>query len=505
MSGAIVIERAALDQLAALLLERAGLKITPDGYAGLRLALHARMPVLGLSDASDYVGRLRQLSGEEELRALMPLVTVGKTEFFRDARQFLAFEREVFPRLLAEARAAQRPVRLWSAGCATGEEPYSLAMAALERGGTRETVSILATDLNPAAVESASAGLYQPRRLVGLSEERLERFFTREDGAYRVIDAVRALVRFEGHNLAAPAWPQVSARSLDVIFCRNVIIYFDPPTILGVLERFYETLRPGGWLFLGYSESLFKFSTRFEMVEVGGTFAYQRPLPAARAPSPAPRPSTPAPPPVPRSPTDVESVLRELKRAARLPPPAPSPPGVPVPPAPPETPVQRLAHVVEAIEAGDFPRALRVIRRLVDDEPEDLSARLTLGNVYALMGNVEEARETFQQALAREPLCVEARLYLALAEMQAGAFDEARQELTRALFLEPTLAVGHYLLGQVQERRGDAESARRAYRNAIAQRRHETHELIGHFPDLPRSNEAIAQAAQFRLAALSER
>ena len=101
-----------------------------------------------------------------------------------------------------------------------------------------------------------------------------------------------------------------------MIFCRNVIIYFDQPTIVGVMERFFESLRPGGWMFLGYSESLFKISTRFEMVEVGGTFAYQRPLSTVRKP-PAPvtsvaRPS--APPPPARSPTDVESVLRNLKR-----------------------------------------------------------------------------------------------------------------------------------------------------------------------------------------------
>jgi chemotaxis protein methyltransferase CheR len=89
--------------------------------------------------------------------------------------------------------------------------------------------------------------------------------------------------------------------------------------------------------------------------------------------------------------------------------------------------------------------------------------------------------------------------------MQVGALEEAQTELTRALFLEPTLGIGHYLLGQVQERRKDPESAMRAYRNAINQRKHSGHDLIGHFPDLPRSNEAIAQAAQFRLAALSER
>lgn len=516
------IERHSLEQLAALLLERAGLKITPDGYYGLRLALQARMPALGITDSVEYVGRLKQRAGEHELRSLIPLVTVGKTEFFRDTRQFTAFEKNVMPQVMERGRIEQRPTRIWSAGCATGEEPYSLGIVALERGETPATIDIWATDLNPAATESASRAFFPARRLVGVSEDRIQRFFTVVEGGYQLIQPVRDLIRFEGHNLAAPVWHQVQARSLDVIFCRNVIIYFDQPTIIGVMERFYESLRPGGWMFLGYSESLFKISTRFEMVEVGGTFAYQRPLSnVRRAPAPVTtvvRPS--APPPPPRSPTDVESVLRKLKQqhaAAAANPPRPSAPPLPPLPRPStptpvpqkaparKTPVERLAEVVEAIEAGDFPKALRSVRRLADEEPDDLAARLTLGNVHALMGNLDEAREAYQYALSREALCVEARLYTALAEMQGGKLDEARTELTRALFLEPTLAVGHYLLGQVNELKGDRDAALRAYRNAISQRKQPKHDLIGHFPDLPRSNEAIAQAAQYRMAALSER
>lgn len=533
MSAVLTIDRHALEQLAALLLERAGLKITPDGYYGLRLALQARMPEVGMTEALAYVAQLRQPAGQQELRSLIPLVTVGKTEFFRDTRQFEAFEHSVLPQVLEQGRADGRQVKLWSAGCATGEEPYSLAMAALERGATPETAEVWATDLNPVATESASKGYFPARRLVGVSEERVSRFFTAVDGGYQVTPELRAMIRFDGQNLAAPVWPQVLARSLDVIFCRNVIIYFDQPTIIGVMERFYESLRPGGWMFLGYSESLFKISTRFEMVEVGGTFAYQRPTATLRKPATPPTtlsrpPSQPLPPAPPRSPTDVESVLRDLKRRAKeredaakrdaarklaplkpvsssLPPPVTSTP-TPAPVEPlKQTPVERLAEVIDAIERGDFPKALRTSHRLADDEPDDLAARLTLGNVHALMGNLDEARDAYQLALSREPLCVEARLYLALAAMQVGELDEAKLELTRALFLEPTLAVGHYLLGQVNERRSDPEGAMRAYRNAMAQRKQSTHDLIGHFPDLPRSNEAIAQAAQFRLAALSER
>ncbi|MBM4777856.1 MAG: tetratricopeptide repeat protein [Archangiaceae bacterium] len=504
----LTIDRSALEQLAALLLERAGLKVTPDGYAGLRLAMQARMPALGLDDASEYVRRLRQLAGEHELRALLPLVTVGKTEFFRDSRQFAAFENEIFPELLKHARREARAVRAWSAGCATGEEPYSIAMVGLDRGALPNEVDCWATDLNPVAVENAAKGRFAIRRLLGVSEPRLARYFTLSDGQYEVTPQLRDMVRFEGHNLAAPIWPQVKPQSMDLIFCRNVIIYFDQPTILAVMDRFYDSLRPGGWLFLGYSESLFRLPTRFEMIEVGGVFIYRRPvrrhamlLPTPPKPDAPVEPQKPADRPTPKM-LPLVVGLQLPKSVASMPSPlAPRPS-----PSPGSgTPVERLAQIVEDIEKGDFPRALRLSHKLSEDAPEDLAARLTLGNVHALMGNIDEAREAYQGALQREPLSVEARLYLGIAAMQAGENDAAKQEFTRALFLEPTLALGHYLLAQVHERRNDPESARRSYRNAINQRKGPPHALIGHFPDLPTSNEAIAQAAQYRLAALSER
>ncbi len=501
------IDRTALEQLAALLLEKVGLKITPDGYYGLRLAMQARMPALGLSDGQDYVRRLRQLAGEAELRGLLPLVTVGKTEFFRDARQFKAIEGTLMPQMLARARRASRHVEIWSAGCATGEEPYSLGMVAVEAGALGGEVDIWGTDLNPAAVEFARDGLYPVRRMVGVSEERMQRFFTLTDAGYQVIPAVREMTRFEGHNLAAPVFPHVHPGTKDLILCRNVIIYFDQPTIRGLMERFFDALRPGGVLLLGYSESLFRITSKFEMFEVEGTFAYRRPWPQDPGPAPPPpRPS--APPPSPSSPRPLAHVLprRPTTGTFRMPVPSPS---APQPQArTPEvhrSPVERLDDVVRLIERGDFPQAMLAVRRLTADHPQDLAALLTLGNVHALMGNGDEARDCFSKALRAEPLCVEARIYLGLAMLQEGRLEEARSELQKALFLEPTLSLGHYLLAQVHEKRGDKDAALRCYRNAVQQRRYTQRALLGHYPELPGSSDAIAQAAQFRLAALSER
>ncbi|HLM48216.1 MAG TPA: CheR family methyltransferase, partial [Myxococcaceae bacterium] len=270
----------ALQQLAALLLERAGLKITPDGYHSLRLALCTRMPVVGLSDSEEYVRRLRAPDAEDELRKLLPLVTVGHTEFFRDPKQFRALETRILPDALWRARRENRRVSIWSAGCATGEEPYSLAMVLAEQGALPIEVDLWATDL----------------------------------------------------NLAVSVFEKVKPESLDLILCRNVIIYFDLPTIRALMDRFLTALRPGALLLLGYSESLFKVYDRFEMVEVDGAFVYRRPekpLPP-RAPTSSPKSMTLAAlPPARPSATSTLARPRETTNAV-VPAPVSNPAVVPV-------------------------------------------------------------------------------------------------------------------------------------------------------------------------------
>nr|WP_225937879.1 protein-glutamate O-methyltransferase [Myxococcus sp. RHSTA-1-4] len=574
-----------LQQLAALLLERAGLKITPDGFHSLRLALSTRMPVAGVEEPEKYLERLSGPGGEEELRSFLPLVTVGHTEFFRDAKQFRALEKSVLPELVTRARREMRRVSVWSAGCATGEEPYSVAMVLAELGALSMEVDLWATDLNLAAVEAARQGRFSSRRCISISQERLRRFFRPVEDGYEALATLRDYIRFDGQNLAAPVFEKVGLSSLDLILCRNVIIYFDLPTIRGLMDRFLAALRPGGLLFLGYSESLFKVYDRFEMIEVDGAFVYRRPLNdrGLRAPPLRMTPYPGEPEPRQQTPETFASDLRkriQAEAAARaagagtpavggpraqgtpaMPAavasrpvqapgtaPAVSPPMQPrpadsarpritqelpvvgsqdsarpritqeLPAVPPartgEVPVaawpkllppaERLAMAVRKMAQGDFPSAIAGVERLLADEPSDLDALLTLGNLYSLTGRIPEARDTFAQAIQREPLCVEARVFGGVAALQAGNLAEARSELSKALFLEPTLAIGHYLLAQVHERSQEPDAARRSYRNAIAQLRFPQRPLAGHYPEMPDSAEAISRAARYALAALEE-
>ncbi len=408
-----------------------------------------------------------------------------------------------------------------------GEEPYSLAMVLADMGARPEEVDLWATDLNQAAIENARAGRYPLRRVGAISPGRVSRYFTPTDDGYEVRQVLRDFVQFEGLNLASPVFGKLADTPFDVILCRNVIIYFDLPTIRGLMDRFHAALLPGAFLVLGYSESLFRVYDRFEMVEVEGSFLYRRPKPETA-------PALPLADALPRVTGKYTVIIpAEPIRAGATPgtsmppsrkasPPASKPPqqwrqmgersvATPTSPAgeqfarssrrPPEEVIREAARL---INIGSFEPAVELLQKLTREEPEDLAAQLTLGNAYSLMGRSADADAVFAEASTRAPLCVEVRVYGAVAAMQAGDFERARGELGKALFLEPTLALAHYLAAQVAERLGDQVSARRSYRNAIAQLRFPQRPLAGYYPEILEGPELISRAAKYALAALEE-
>jgi len=228
-----------------------------------------RLRGLGLKDFRSYCELLRN-QPERELGDLASAISTNVTAFFREPHHYEYLERELLPRWLERKRRGGERLRLWSAGCSTGEEPYALAMVlaeALERDGDRLDAKILATDLSPQALAQARRGVYAIDRLDGVSQERRRRWFLRGEGG-RAGQAVihprlRELVTVLPLNLLH-AWPMQGP--FDAIFCRNVMIYFDVPTKRRLFERYATMLAPGGHLFLGHSESIHGLSGAFELV-----------------------------------------------------------------------------------------------------------------------------------------------------------------------------------------------------------------------------------------------
>ena len=495
----IEIETSHLAELAALLKERVGLHIRPDSYSALRLAVAARLDVLRdtTPGAGEYLAELVGPNGDEELRQLLPLVTVGKTSFFRDERQFQALD-ALLPGFVSRVADGGPALRIWSAGCATGEEPYSIAMSCAERGLAPGQVELLATDVNPEAVGAATRGLYEARRVRDIPSTLLNRHFDREGDAWRVRASLRrAITAIRPHNLVSVAFPAPAYGAWDVIFCRNVIIYFDTPTTRRVLEQFHNALAPGGWLFLGYSESLFRLFEGFDLTEVNGAFLYRKPEDGApRAPRPSPRA-------VPSSPPTVRHVV--------FPPPASRPPApasgpAPIEAEPPLAPQEYLDGAVALFSEGRFGAARELLERHLERHGEGLAARLTLANLYNVLRQYDRARASYQAALAVEPLSAEAHLFYGIYLLTQTEADGASLELSRALFLDPDLALAHYYLGRCREAQRDPQRARLAYRNAIEANRRlpggRRQAFLGYYPDMPEDGAAFARAAEYALAAL---
>ena len=232
--------------------------------------LARRLRALGLPDYAAYCALLRS-DPNGELGELASAISTNVTAFFREPHHYDLLERELLPQWLAHKRRDGDRLRIWSAGCSSGEEPYALAMVlaeALEKhGATGVDAKILATDLSPQALETARNGVYPLERLGGISDERRRRWLLRGAGEYEgyacVHPRLRELVTVQPLNLLHE-WPMRGP--FDAIFCRNVVIYFDQPTKQRLFRRYAALLPAGGYLFLGHSESLHGISDDFELV-----------------------------------------------------------------------------------------------------------------------------------------------------------------------------------------------------------------------------------------------
>ena len=200
---------------------------------------------------------------EQEFQNLLENLTTRETSFFRNPDHFLALEKHILPKLIEnKTRANDRTIKFWSAGCSSGEEPYSLALVLLKLITFPNTwnIEIFATDISKNAIEKAKSGIYTKNQLNAIPNLLKYKYFDKlSDEKYQIKQEVRNLIRFQNMNLIE----QIYLVNFDVIFCRNVIIYFSKKAQIDLVNYFYRCLKPGGFLFLGHSESLHKIKSEF--------------------------------------------------------------------------------------------------------------------------------------------------------------------------------------------------------------------------------------------------
>ncbi len=267
---AITLQDGDFDRFRTLIYEASGIHFTRTNRSILESRLRERLRDTGDSSVEDYYHRV--CGDGEELKSLLDSVTTNLTRFFRNTAHFETFEHFVLPDLIERKRHGRKRIRLWSAGCSTGEEPYSLAMVMKEVLPPDFEFSIIASDISLKSLMSARSGYYAESRVRGIPECYLGRYLQPKDDGYQVSKEIMDTVTFDYHNLKHPS----GLSDIDVVFCRNVIIYFDEAAQKSTVHRFWDVMNPYSYLFIGHSESLFGMNTTFEFVRTDWACLYRK-------------------------------------------------------------------------------------------------------------------------------------------------------------------------------------------------------------------------------------
>ncbi|MDX6287392.1 MAG: chemotaxis protein methyltransferase CheR [Frankiales bacterium] len=458
---------AEFEQLRELLGKSAGLVFDDSRRDALSFCVSERMRQTGIEDVAVYLAMLIQPASEAERQALLDEVTIPETHFFRNPPQIHALRRHVLPQLIKDAGERGRKLTVWSAGCSTGEEPYTIAMLIRELLPLTQgwDVKVIATDISRRGLATAKAARYGERSLVMTEPDDVSRFFTRDiagrEAAYVVRPEIAELVEFRRHNLVTEGIP-FAPGEVDLVMCRNVTIYFDRETTRSLVGRLHDSLRDGGYLFLGHAETLWQVSDAFHLVTLGDAFVYRRDdaadageaerrnvLPDRRSPGRSDRwglerrsgrdrrgDTTPAPRGL------VATIGRVLTTpigpgASRQAPPKQDIPAQ-APPAPAPLPVTKTPE----------PAPVTEVRRALADG--------RYGDAVALAERMAEA----------QPLAPDAHYLRGLALTNMGRDAEALVDLRKAIYLDSGFGFAHFLLAGALARLGESVAAVRSYRAA---------------------------------------
>lgn len=420
-----------------------------------------------------YLPRLKTDPSREEIGALAQELTVGETYFFRHMDQFRAFAEVALPECL-RARASRkgsdpdRPLQILSAGCASGEEAYSLAILVSETSAeASRTTSILGVDMNPVALQKALRGRFSIWSLRETPPDMQRKWF-RQDGQEAVLnDAVRTRVRFDERNLLDDDAEFWQPGAYEVIFCRNVIMYFTPDNAQTLIARITRALAPGGYLFLGYAETLRGLSQDFHLQHTHGTFYYKRresvrshaetALPIAQRADPIPVFSTV----IGRDGAWVDAIHNAAEKIRKL-----AQPPLGTTSASPQA-LGDLRHAFELLQRERFSEALDLIRELPPESTGDPDVLLLHAVLLAHSGKLAAAEQACGQLLAVDELNAGAHYVLALCREGDGDRGRAAEHDQIAVYLDPSFAMPHLHLGLVARRTGDRETARRELEQAI--------------------------------------
>ncbi len=555
-------------RFADLLHQKCGMYFDDSKFLVMKTAVNDRLKASEISEIGNYYQLLLAANVEtimestingtgalhspndREMRRLIEILTVNETQFFRNKEHFRALREDVIPRLI-KRHQQDRQLRIWSAGCSTGQEPYSLAIEiceALEKAGEKLSgpfgwkVTIIASDISDRALKVANLGRYRREDLRGLEPHIIQRYFLSLSGphmqtapldpsqlispnrapmsrgfdrmAYQVNPEIKSMIKFHHFNLASAVYPRESYSNFDLVLCENVTIYFSPDVTQRVIQNIYKSMADGGFLFIGYSETLWQINNSFRLVNNNDTFYYQKPFPNDPPPTrygrslpmtgplkegdsarlfggttdklrldrqklsdaidnakipdrTAPVPlndATVSPPPkinsaLPKGlpPKSPEKVEKKAEPAS----------SIPVPATPPDW-KGPLEAGLKLIREHDFDSAqvyLAEALKLGSNQPLVLVA---MAELKTKLGAYNEAAEFSRKAISLNPLSEEAHLILAMIHHREGRIQDSIAEFQKTIYINIDSVMAHWRLGDIFRSLGQNSAALREYRSTLS-------------------------------------
>ena len=455
----ISISEDTLARVSGIVSSRFGLHFTRKRWNSLERGIRNAMRELGTDNELEMIERIEHAPVESETADLLiSCLTVGETFFFREKKTLDALEHTVLPAIFEKRKRGLRTLRIWSAGCATGEEPYTLAII-LNRllGGEDWHISLLATDLNKRFLRKAREGIYGEWSFRGTDSDFRSRYFTHVDNIWEINDSIKNMVDFSYLNLVHDPYPSLvtNTNAMDIIFIRNVLIYFDRPHVDAIVHRLHECLAQGGWLVVGMSELSHLTFSQFDSVHFPGTVLYRKQSAGSPVQKPVIRTSAG---PVP------ETVRVDRKTEGE----APSFTGEKIPLEKTVTEGPELERALSFYLNHEYGEALRLMTEYTTEHPDDAEPMLLIARIYADTGNLDESLEWCTRGLALDRMDPGFHYLHAVLLHETDREEAALEELRRVLYLDPDFTLAHYIMGSINRKLGRESESRVNFRNAYA-------------------------------------
>ena len=456
------------NQIKTHIAERCGLYFRDHDLKNLEAGVSQRMKTCGFDSVHSYYLYLTTSEEKEtEFRELLNLLTINHTYFFRNEPQFLAFKEKVLPELierkmqqLFESKSSKKPaLRIWSAGCSTGEEPYTIAMILREAIPHLEdwNLEILATDASSEAMEKAKRGVYSENSMRLVEEPYRSKYFTqtvlpKRSREWRISEEIKRMVRFGFLNLVGDPYPP----EWDVIFCRNVTIYFETKTTIKIMEDFAANMTDPGYLFLGYSESLQFLTDKFRMAHWQDGIYYRKATGKHEAVKPV----------LPWQPGEQE--VEEYVEAMPLPELAAIIENKqPVALLPEEFDAVRQ-QIIRFIYLKEYSNAMALIEKVSVEGEKMADIHYLAADIYANRNRYEDARARLRKALAIDSLFAPAYYLLGCIYLEEGQSDKAKESLLKTLYIDKEFIMARFYMAHMFQTEGRVNEAIREYRNTLA-------------------------------------